>query len=171
MKKISFVKIKNKNIQSILYETTRWVWIIYPLNYLKRRSKYPNKIISKIKQYLQDDNASMNIPSKPLRRWSKDDLKIIKKKNSQNEIEKCFTKSKQEYTNNIIRDDKASMNIPSKPLRRWSKIKTKNVYKIKLKNNLQNQNENLSFVKNQNKNIQTILYETTRWVWIYPLNL
>jgi hypoxanthine phosphoribosyltransferase len=116
MKKISFVKIKNKNI----YETTRWVWIIYPLNYLKRRSKYPNKIISKIKQYLQDDNASMNIPSKHLRRWSK-----IKKKNSQNEIEKCFTKSKQEYTNNIIRDDNASMNIPSKPLRRWSKIKKK----------------------------------------------
>jgi hypoxanthine phosphoribosyltransferase len=71
MKKISFVKIKNKNI----YETTRWVWIIYPLNYLKRRSKYPNKIISKIKQYLQDDNASMNIPSKHLRRWSKDHKK------------------------------------------------------------------------------------------------
>ena len=84
----------------------------------------------------------MNIPFEPLRRWSKNPKKIIPKikmkNNFQNQNEKCFTKSKQEYTNNIIRDDKASMNIPSKPLRRWSKIKTKNVYKIKLKNNFQN---------------------------------
>jgi hypothetical protein len=72
--------------------------------------------------YTRRQDEYINIPFEPLRRWSKDPIKIN-------------WKFKNKKIHNIIReDDKTRIWIyPINSLQRWTKIKTKNVYKIKMK--------------------------------------
>ena len=104
-------KIKTKNVYKIKMKTN---W----------KTKNKDRICVKIQKqedtqyYTRRRYEYMNIPFEPLRRWSKDPIKI-------------YWKFKNKKIHNIIReDDKTRIWIyPINSLQRW----TKNVYKIKMK--------------------------------------